>query len=77
MLTDADRAIWRQFLVQVERHRPRLEADDMVPLAMIFTRVAKRHDDGAMVDTHDVAVCTPDVDHTMLRRALRAALETL
>lgn len=77
MLTDADRAIWRQFLATVDTHRARLEADDMVPLAMIFTRVTRRHDDGALVDTADVTLCSPDVDPAMLRRALTAALATL
>lgn len=76
MLTEADRALWRDFLANLQLHRAELEADDLVPMVLVFARVRRRNDDAAMVGlgVPDVALLTrPDVAGEDVALMLEAA----
>jgi predicted metal-dependent hydrolase len=50
----------------------------MVPVAIIFGRVARSHDDAVMVDTTDVMISTPSgAPDEQLRQALYSALKIM
>lgn len=49
MLTPADRALWRQFFEELQAHAPEFEADEALPVVVVFARVRRRHDDAAEV----------------------------
>ena len=49
MLTPADKALWRQFFEGFGRRAAEFEADDMVPVVLVFARVRARSDDAATV----------------------------
>jgi hypothetical protein len=76
MLTAADQAIWQHFLAALSAQTERLKAEDMLPLALVFTRVRGRHDDGALVGLGpgDMSVLTlPTMKHYDLAAMLDAA----
>lgn len=75
-LTLADQALWQHFLAAVQMHRAAFEADDMVPVVLVFARVRGRSDDAAVVGLlpGDVSILSrSDVDRHDLSGMLEAA----
>lgn len=61
MLTPADKALWCDFFAALTRRRPALEADDMLPMLVLFAPVRARNDDAALVavEPGEVRLLTP------------------
>lgn len=76
MLTTADKALWQHFLDALKMRTPEFEAEDMVPVVLVFARVRGRSDDAAVIGLGlgDISLLArPDVAGYNLAAMLDAA----